>query len=274
MNKLKRKFIKSRLKKRNALSHKGDHGHALLIAGQKGYMGAAVIAAKAAMRTGVGLLTVSVPEEERLVLQVALPEAMLVPRVADQFNPDKYAAVGIGPGLGTHKESENLLAAALIRFKQPLLLDADALNLIAGNKKLLATIPAATVITPHIIEFDRLFGMHQNNEDRIATAIKKAKELQIIIVLKGPETAIISEEEILYNTTGNAGLAKGGSGDALTGVITALLAQGYTPFTAACIGVYMHGLAADLSLKQQSMESVLITDIIDHFGKAFKKIWR
>lgn len=274
MNKLKRKFIKSRLKKRNALSHKGDHGHALLIAGQKGYMGAAVIAAKAAMRAGLGLLTVCVPSEEQLVLQVALPEAMLVPRAVHQLNMNKYAAVGIGPGLGTNKESEDLLAEALTRFKQPLLLDADALNIIAGNKKLMATIPAGTVITPHIIEFDRLFGMHQNNEERIATAIEKAKELHIVIVLKGPETAIISEKEILYNTTGNAGLAKGGSGDALTGVITALLAQGYTPFTAACIGVYMHGLAADLSLKQQSMESVLITDIIDHFGKAFKKIWR
>ncbi|MBL7707286.1 MAG: NAD(P)H-hydrate dehydratase [Taibaiella sp.] len=273
MNKLKKKFIKSRLKKRNAHSHKGDHGHALLIAGQKGYMGAAVIAAKAAMRTGLGLLTVSVPSDERLVLQVALPEAMLVPRAANQLNMDKYAAVGIGPGLGTNKESENLLAAALTGVRQPMLLDADALNIISGNKKLMAAIPAGTVITPHVIEFDRLFGIHQNNDERIATAIEKARELHIIIVLKGPETAIISEEEILYNTTGNAGLAKGGSGDALTGVITSLLAQGYAPFTAACIGVYMHGLAADLSLKHQSMESVLITDIIDHFGKAFKKIW-
>lgn len=274
MNKLKRKFVKSRLKKRNALSHKGDHGHALLIAGQKGYMGAAVIAAKAAIRAGVGLLTVSVPPDERLVLQVALPEAMLASRAVDQLNIEQYAAVGIGPGLGTNKESENLLAGVLSRIRQPLVLDADALNIISGNKKLWAAIPAGTVLTPHVIEFDRLFGIHQDNGERIASAIRKAKERHLIIVLKGPETAIISEAEILYNTTGNAGLAKGGSGDALTGVITGLLAQGYAPFTAACIGVYLHGLAADLSLKQQSMESVLITDIIDHFGKAFKKIWR
>lgn len=273
MNKLKKKLIKSWLKKRNALSHKGDHGHALLIAGQKGYMGAAIIAAKAAMRTGVGLLTVSVPSDERLALQVALPEAMLVPRAPDEFNMDKCSAVGIGPGLGTNRESEKLLADALARLKQPLLLDADALNILSGNKKLLAEIPAGTVITPHVKEFDRLFGIHKNNDERVATAIKKAKELHLIIVLKGHETAIISAEQILYNTTGNAGLAKGGSGDALTGVITSLLAQGYAPLTAACIGVYLHGLAADLCLTQQSMESMLITDIIDHFGKAFKKIW-
>lgn len=272
MNKLKAKFIKSQLRKREALSSKGDYGHALLIAGQKGYMGAAVIAAKAAMRTGVGLLTVSVPPDERLTLQVAVPEAMLIIRADNQINTDKWSAVGIGPGFGTDKESEELLVLALKQVKKPLLLDADALNIISANKNLLDEIPAGTIITPHVAEFDRLFGIHQNNDERIATAIKKAKELRIVIVLKGHRSAVISEDKILYNTTGNAGLAKGGSGDALTGVITSLLAQGYTPPSAAYIGVYLHGLAADLSLKQQSMESVLITDIIDHLGKAFKKI--
>lgn len=273
MNKLKRKFIKSQLKKRNALSDKSDYGHALLIAGKKGYMGAAVIAAKAGIRTGVGLLTVSVPSDERLVLQVAVPETIITIREDNQIETDKFSAIGIGPGIGTNKESEEILIQALTHFKKTLLLDADALNIISANKKILGEIPAGTIITPHAKEFDRLFGNHQNNEERIATAIEKAKALHIIIVLKGHQTAVISDDKILYNTTGNSGLAKGGSGDALTGIITSLLAQGYAPLTAAYIGVYLHGLAADLSLKQQSMETVLITDIIDNLGKAFKKIW-
>src|SRR5690606_29697010 len=271
-DKIKRELIKSLLKQRKPFSNKGDYGHALIIAGQKGYMGAAVIAAKAALRSGAGLLTISVPSCERFILQIAVPEAMITIREEIEPTVDKFSAAGIGPGLGTDKNSEELLLLLLRDFKKPILLDADALNMISANKQLLSKIPAGTIITPHTIEFDRLFGTHKNNLDRIDTAVKKAKELNIVIVLKGHETAVISYDKILYNTTGNAGLAKGGSGDALTGVITSFLAQGYSPVDACIIGVYLHGLAADLSLKKQSMESMLITDVINHFGNAFKEI--
>lgn len=267
-----KEYIKTHIKHRKTFSHKGDYGHALIIAGHKGYMGAAVIAAKAGLRAGVGMLTVSTPKDERLILQCAVPEAMLTMREENKYDIDKFSAVGIGPGLGTDTAALVLLTYTLSKFKKPLLLDADALNMLANNKKLWSNIAKNTIITPHIAEFDRLFGEHASNDDRINTAMAKAKEHHIIIVLKGHHTAIISAEKIFYNTTGNAGLAKGGSGDALTGIITSFLAQGYLPLIAANVGVYVHGLAADITLKKQSMESMRITDVIHNFGKAFKSI--
>lgn len=264
--------IKSKIKHRKASSYKGDYGHALLIAGQKGKMGAAVIAATAALRTGVGLLTVSVPSDERLVLQCAVPEAMLIMREYEHYTSDKFSSIGIGPGMGTGIAPQALLLHSLLHFKKKMVLDADALTIISNCNELLNHIPKGTIITPHIGEFDRLFGLHEDNETRIKTAILKAKELQIIIVLKGHRTAIVSDDKVFYNTTGNAGLAKGGSGDALTGIITSFLAQGYTPTDAANVGVYLNGLAADLALIDQSMESISIMNVIDNFGRAFKKI--
>ncbi|HRB31317.1 MAG TPA: NAD(P)H-hydrate dehydratase [Ferruginibacter sp.] len=272
MNYLELKYIQSHLKKREPFSNKGDYGHALIIAGKKGYMGAAVIASKACIRSGVGLLTVSVPSEERFILQTTVPEAMLLMREDDQDNFKKFTAVGIGPGMGIDAAAEELLLKIMTTCKTPLVLDADALTIISHNKELFNKIPEHTMITPHAGEFDRLFGKHKNNEERVHTAAQQAKEYRIIIVLKGHHTAIISPEKISYNTTGNAGLAKGGSGDALTGVITSFLAQGYSTSVAAEIAVYLHGLAADITLQSQSMESMIITDVIDYFADAFKEI--
>jgi len=272
MMKLKNKFIKSLLKKRKAYSNKGDYGHALLIAGHKGYVGAAVIVAKAALRSGLGLLSVSISAEERFVLQTAIPEAMLLIREENQYDLDKFSAIGIGPGLGTGTIAEDLLIYVLTSFKKSIVLDADALTIISQNNEILNIIPSGTIITPHIKEFDRLFGNHQNHEDRLKTAIQKVKDHNIIIVLKDHHTIIISTEKLFYNTTGNSGLAKGGSGDALTGTITSFLAQGYTPINAANIGVYLNGLSADITLKKQSLESMIVTDVIENFGKGFKKI--
>lgn len=232
-------------------------------------MGAAVISAKACLRSGTGLLTVSVPEQEKNILPIALPEAMIVLR--KQNNDHAYAsALGIGPGLGTGDREKALLKSVLKKTTCPLVLDADALNILAADKALWKHIPASAILTPHPKEFDRLFGIHQSPEARIQTAIAKAKELKIIIVLKGHRTLVTSGAQTFYNTTGNAGLAKGGSGDALTGMITAFLAQGRRPLDASLIAVYLHGLAADLCLKKQSMESMLITDVIDCIGKAFR----
>ena len=266
--------IKLLLKPREATSHKGNHGHALIIAGSKGKMGAAVIAAKACLRAGVGLLTVNVPKNERVILQTSIPEAMLVMRDDVEQNVSIFSAIGIGPGIGISKHSEELLINIITKLNKPLVLDADALNIIAANKKLLPKIPKETILTPHPKEFDRLFGNHKNDEERINAAIKKAGQHNTIIVLKGHKTLITYAGEAFLNTTGNAGLAKGGSGDALTGIITAFLAQGYEPKTAAKLGVYLHGLAADITLENQSVESMLITDVIECMGKAFKKIMK
>jgi hydroxyethylthiazole kinase-like uncharacterized protein yjeF len=268
---LTKSHIKQQIKERKDFSDKNDYGHALIIAGNKGKMGAAVIAAKACLRSGAGLLTVCVPHEERFILQSTIPEAMLKMRESNEYDINKFSAIGIGPGIGVDIFSEEILLHFMANFKRPLLLDADVLTLLATNKKLLSKIPKNTIITPHHHEFDRLFGVHTNNDDRTNTAILKAKQYGIIIILKNHITVIISPDKIFYNTIGNAGLAKGGSGDALTGIIVALLAQGYKPLVAAKIGVYLHALAADITLKEQSMESMLITDVIENLGEVFKK---
>lgn len=272
MKKLTKHIIHDILKPREPFSHKGNYGHALLIAGSNCKMGAAHISAKACMRAGVGKLTVNVPQAESNILPIVLPEAMICIREKDCSNFDLFDAAGVGCGIGTSIESLQILSYLLAEFKKPVVLDADALNIIAENKTLLKKIPKSTIITPHPKEFDRLFGIHKTTAERILTAIAEAKRYGIIIVLKGYETLITHNGFSFLNSTGNAGLAKAGSGDALTGIITAFLAQGYKPFDAAKIAVYIHGLAADICLKKQSMESMLIMDVIDCFGKAFKKI--
>jgi NAD(P)H-hydrate epimerase len=272
MKKLTKNIASSLLKPRAADTHKGSFGHSLIIAGSKGKMGAAVIAAKACLRSGTGLLTVNIPQKERIILQTTIPEAMLVMREDKELDIAKFSAIAIGPGIGITPNNKSLISQIITKSTQPILLDADALNIIASNKKLLSLLKEGTIITPHPKEFDRLFGEHQNQNDRIKTAIIKAKEYNIVITLKDHYTTIANATETYTNTTGNAGLAKGGSGDALTGIITAFLAQGYDPFDAAKLGVYIHGLAADIALGEQSMESMLITDVIDCLGKAFKQI--
>ena len=271
MKDLTKQHIQQLLKPREANSHKGTYGHALIIAGNKYKMGAAVIAAKACLRSGVGLLTVNIPSEERYILQTAIPEAMLSARESAKHDINDFSAIGIGPGIGTEKDAVKLLTNTLKSSDMPMVLDADALNIMAAEKDILSLINAGSILTPHPKEFDRLFGEHDSAEDRIQTAIQKAKELNIVIVLKDHKTIITYNDDTFQNTTGNAGLAKGGSGDALTGIITALVAQGYASFTAAKIGVYLHGLAADIAKQNQSMESMLITDVIEYLGKAFKE---
>ncbi len=272
MKKLTKNIVSSLFKPRAANTHKGSFGHSLIIAGSKGKMGAAVITAKACLRSGTGLLTVNVPQKERIILQTTIPEAMLVMREDRELDIAKFNAIAIGPGIGITPNNKSLLSQIIIKSTQPILLDADALNIIALNKKLLTLLKEGTIITPHPKEFDRLFGEHQNQNERIKTALIKAKEYNIVIVLKNNHTIIANSTKAYVNTTGNAGLAKGGSGDALTGIITAFLAQGYMAFDAARLGVYLHGLSADIALNNQSMESMLVTDVIDCFGKAFKQI--
>ena len=260
------------VKKRLPDSHKGTYGHAMLIAGNLGKMGAAVIAAKSCVRSGVGLVTVNIPFMERTTIQISVPEAMLNFRENFIENIQNYSAIGIGPGIGKNSLEKKVLKEIIKCSDKPIVLDADALNIIADAKKILNKIPANSIITPHPKEFDRLFGNHTSTEERKKTAIKMAELLDIVIVLKGHQTLVTDGINNFLNTTGNSGLAKGGSGDALTGFITGLLAQQYSSINAALAGVYIHGLAADITLQNQTMESMIITDVIENFGEAFQQI--
>lgn len=263
-------IFKKLFKKRIPESNKGTHGHALIIAGNKDKMGAAIITAKACLRSGVGLVTVNIPKKERQAVFAAIPEAMVEFR-EDKNSQEKYTAIAVGPGLGKEKSVERKIELLLKTVKLPIVLDADSLNILSQNQDLLRILPAKSVLTPHVKEFDRLFGNHFSTEKRQQKAIEKAKELNCVIVLKDHKTFITDGNLRFHNTTGNSGLAKGGSGDALTGIITAFLAQGYESLNAAVLGVYLHGLAADITLETQSVESMLITDVIDNLGKAFQK---
>ena len=261
--------IKTIFKERNPDSHKGTHGHLFLVAGSQSKMGAAIISAKSALRAGVGLLTVNIPKKERAAVFTAIPEAMVAFR-EDQIEFEKFNTVAVGPGLGTTASAERKVEFLMENVKTPIVFDADALTILAQKLGLLNKIPKHSILTPHPKEFDRLFGNHTTTEGRINTAIQKAAEWQCVIVLKGSQTLVTNGSESYLNSTGNSGLAKGGSGDALTGIIAALLAQGYEPLNAAILGVFLHGLAADITLETQSPESMLITDVIANLGQAFQ----
>lgn len=271
--------VKPLLKYRSKFSHKGSFGHALLISGTYGKMGAAVIAAKACLRSGAGLLTVHVPSRGIEIIQTSIPEAM----ASADTNPsiitelpvlDKISAIGIGPGIGTASETESVIKKLLNYSSAPIVFDADAINILANNKTWLSFLPANSIITPHVKEFDRLTETHHNDFDRLNTARHFAVKHNCILILKGTYTIIaMPDSNVFFNSTGNAGLAKGGSGDTLTGILTGLIARGYTPAQAAILGVFIHGYAADLCLKKINIESLLASDVIAKLPKAFEKLY-
>lgn len=264
-------FIQSFLKKRLRFAHKGSFGHVCLVAGSEGMAGAAIISSKSALRSGAGLVTVISPESNRVILQTSVPEAMYK---SDIDELSKYTVLAIGPGLGMSSQSKELINNVLT--KVPLgglggiIFDADALNILSENKDLWNLIPKNTIITPHPKEFERLFGKCENSLQRLELAKQKAVDLQIYIILKGAFTAVCTPGgSVYFNSTGNPGMATGGMGDVLTGIIAGLLSQHYFPFESAVLGVYLHGLSADLSLENQSEESLLPHDVIENLGKAF-----
>lgn len=273
-------FIKGFLKKRDKFSHKNTYGHALLVSGSYGKMGAAVLSSRACLRTGAGLLTAYVPQSGYSILQTTVPEAMLITdkhtnTVTDIPALSRYSAVGAGPGLGTEIETAKALHKLLTKTSQPLVLDADALNILASHRKLLELLPEATILTPHYKEFERLYDKKLNtDEERQEALVKFSKKNRCITVLKGAHTCIATPEgEKYYNASGNSGMATAGSGDVLTGIILSFLSQGYTPLQSALSAVYLHGLAADLAVaEKESQESLLAGDIIAFIGKAFKKL--
>jgi len=258
-------------KPRKPFSHKGNFGHALIIAGNAGKMGAALMATGSCLRTGAGLTTVNIPSAYLNAVHVKLPEAMCQLR-EQGLNFENITSVGIGPGLGTEQDALQLVEQTLNEFKAAMIVDADALNIISRNKRLLQQLPEEAILTPHPKEFERLFGKAENDFERISNTLQQSMQYNCIIILKGRYTLVAQNGKGWFNITGNAGLAKGGSGDILTGILTALIAQKYQPLQAALLGVYLHGTAADLALQTQSRESMLASDVAAYLGEAFKSI--
>ena len=268
--------IRYQLKIRNRFSHKGDFGRALLVAGQQGMAGASVLAARACLRSGVGLLTVHVPLCNNTILQTSVPEAM-TSLDANEFcftetpNLDVYQAIGVGPGMGKDEQTKQALYDLLTRSTVPMVVDADALNLIGENHSYLRRLTKGSIITPHPGELDRLVGKCADSYERLTRAINLAQTCGIYIVLKGAYTAVISPSgDCWFNVTGNPGMATGGCGDVLTGIILALLAQGYDAENAAKMGVYIHGLAGDIAAREKGETALIASDVVDNLSKAWK----
>lgn len=270
--------IRKLLRPRNAFAHKGNMGHALLVAGSYGMAGAAVLAAKACMRSGVGKLTVHTPRRNVGVLQTAVPEAVLhLDReetiFSEALSTDDFQAMGIGPGLGTTEQTSIAMIAQLRRAECPVVADADALNILAARRAWLQQLPKGIILTPHPKELERLEGQCVDSYERLVKALHMAEKLHGYVVLKGHHTAIcMPDGHIAFNTTGNAGMATAGSGDVLTGIITGLLARGYQQRDACLLGVYLHGLAGDLAAEELGEESLLASDIIAFLPKAFERV--
>lgn len=261
---------------RKTFSHKGTYGHSLIVAGSTGMMGAASLCALSAVKSGSGLVTMHIPKCGYTIAQQIVPMAMCRVDIDEHFvssipDTDKFNSICIGPGLGTNPLTVKALKDLITSVKVPLLLDADALNIISENKELLTALPMNTIITPHPGEFDRIFGKSSCGAERLEKAIDAAKKFKLIIVLKGAYTQIInSDGSVYFNSTGNAGMATGGSGDVLSGIITGLLAQGYSPINSAQSGVFLHGLAGDIAEKKQGQCSLSAENIIESLPLAFK----
>lgn len=275
---LTKKDVSRLLKPQHKFDHKGKRGHALLIAGSYGKMGAAVLASRAALRTGVGLLTAHVPVKGYEIIQTTVPEAMVSIDQADAYfsivpETDPYSAIGIGPGLGKDKKTVQALLVALEKNNAPMVLDADALNIISENRELLALLRPGTILTPHPKEFERLAGESKNDFERLDRQRAFSKEYKIVVVLKGAYTTITSPEgKMFINNTGNPAMATGGSGDLLTGILTALLAQGYDAIDAARLGVWLHGLAGDEARRKIGPRGLIASDFIEHLPVAFSSL--
>lgn len=270
--------IRSLIKPRRQFAHKGNFGHALLIAGSKGMAGASVLSARACLRSGVGLLTVHAPICNNDILQTAVPEAMVEMDVSESYfavptDTDDYQAIGIGPGLGKNEETEAALIEQLEHSQTPTVVDADALNILANHRHTLTHLPKGSILTPHPKELERLTGKCQDSYERLTKACELAREANVHIILKGAYSVVITPDgRCFFNPTGNPGMATGGSGDVLTGVILALLAQGYPAEDAAKIGTYIHGLAGDIAQKKQGMIGLIASDIVTCLPTAWRLV--
>lgn len=264
------------LQDRAKFSHKGTFGHALLIAGGKGKVGSAILASKAALRSGLGLLTLNSLQENQISVHSSQPEVMTfsegnVEEIKALPKTMAYDAIAVGPGIGKALATQNMIKLLIQSVKQPLIFDADALNILSENKTWLSFIPTASILTPHLKEFERLFGTFNSHHERIEKMKEVSRKYSIYIILKGAHSTLTSPAgKVFFNNTGNPGMATAGSGDVLTGILLGLMAQGYDSLSSCLLGMYIHGLAGDLALKQESEESLIASDIINNLGKAFQ----
>ncbi|MHA7110538.1 NAD(P)H-hydrate dehydratase [Sunxiuqinia elliptica] len=272
---LERELLTQKLIRRSKFSHKGTFGHALLIAGSYGKIGASVLAANACLRSGVGLLTAHLPHSGYPIMQTALPEAMCSIDPSDLMftefpSLDQFSAIGIGPALGLKPNSRRALKQLLEAKPGKIVLDADALNILSMHPEWLKLLPVGAILTPHPKEFERLVGESSNSYTRLQKQRDFAREYQVYVVLKGAHTSIATPDgKVYFNNTGNPGMATAGSGDVLTGIILGLLAQAYEPLDAALLGVWIHGVAGDLAAERSGYHALIASDVIQSLGKAF-----
>jgi len=274
MIKITREFIFNLFKPIAHDTHKGIQGHALLIGGSYGKMGSVCLSSKVALRTGCGLVTAFIPKCGYEIVQISIPEAMvltdenekILSNINYNFEPN---AIGIGMGIGQDERTEKAFYNFLLSNKTNLVVDADGLNILSKNKNWLSLLPPKTILTPHKKELERLIGTWQSEEEKLAKVTQLANENNLIIVVKGAPTLVVSDSEIYQNTTGNQALATAGSGDVLSGIITSLIAQNYQPEQAAILGVYLHGLTADIAVLEMGYQAFIASDIIGYLGKAF-----
>jgi NAD(P)H-hydrate epimerase len=271
-------YVQSLLKKRKKFSHKGTYGHALLVSGSKGKMGAAVLTTKAALHSGAGLVTTFVPQCGYDIIQTSCPEAMCLisseyDYLVDELDFSNYQSIGIGPGIGTQPGTSELVLKIIQQAACPLVIDADALNILSQNPDWLKLLPKNSILTPHQKEFDRLFGSSISAYDRLQQQIEHSKAHSIFILVKGAHSSLSTPSgEVFFNSTGNPGMAKGGSGDLLTGMITSILASNHSPKEAVILAMYLHGLAGDKAKKKYTEYAMSAAQIIDCIPKAFKQL--
>lgn len=264
---------------REKFGHKGTYGHSLIIGGSYGKMGAVQLASKAALVSGAGLISTYIPRCGYQILQTAFPEAMVITdkdeeRITNIEFDTNVNAIGIGVGLGTHDTTAKALGEFLKSNKVPLVIDADALNILAKHSEFLERLPDYTILTPHPKELERLIGTWSDDFEKIAKAKAFAKTYKVILVIKGANTMIVVQDRLFINSTGNPGLATAGTGDVLTGIITGLLSQGYEPIAAAVFGVYLHGKSGDIALNDFGYQSLIASHIIDYLGEAYLDLFK
>ncbi len=270
--------VRSLLQERHTFAHKGQMGHALIIAGSYCMAGAAILATKACLRAGVGKVTVNTPRRNIPILQTAVPEAIIRAGneetiFAEAIDTEDFQSLGIGPGLGQSEQTAIAMIAQLRRAQCPVVADADAINILSNHRSWVQQLPQDIILTPHPKEFDKLEGHCADSYERLTKARNLADRLHGYVIVKGHYTAIcMPDGHIAFNPTGNAGMATAGSGDVLTGIITGLLARGYKPQDACLLGVYLHGLAGDLAAHELGEESLVASDIINYLPKAFKRL--
>ena len=267
--------IRRLIKPRSPFAHKGTMGKAMIVAGSYGMAGAAVLATRACLRSGVGKVIIHTPKRNAAILQTSVPEAVLhIDREETIFSEaagtEDIQALGIGPGIGTSEQTSIAMIAQLRRTQCPAVVDADAINILAVRRAWLQQLPKGVIMTPHAKELDRMEGQSLDSYERLTKARQLAERIQGYVVLKGHFTAIcLPDGHVIFNSTGNAGMATAGSGDVLTGIITGLLARGYKQREACMLGVYLHGLAGDLAAEELGEESLIASDIIAFLPKAW-----